>query len=145
MSPGIPDELLYHRHHLWLRLEPLDCDVVIGLSDVGQLHIGEMLSVDLPRAGVLLDADERFGTVESANVVTDLVAPVSGEVLEFNAALKGNAVVINSDCYGAGWMLRIRVPDATHLLALMTAADYRAHVGVGKRVTRGLPTGRACA
>jgi glycine cleavage system H protein len=129
MSLNIPDVLRYHRDHLWLKAEATDCEVILGITDFAQKQLGNIVFVDLPRVGQQIEVGAPFGTVESHKVVSDLIAPVSGEVLAFNTALKGGANLINSDCYGTGWLMRLRVENPACLAELMSPIDYRAYVG----------------
>lgn len=120
-SPHLPEELGYTARHLWVRAD--GDTVVIGITDFARQQLGEILFVDLPDAGASFGNDEEFGTVESLKTVSPLHMPVAGEVAERNAALESDPLLVNRDCYGAGWMLRIRPAERPTLL---DAAGYRA-------------------
>lgn len=129
MSCSIPEELSFHSSHLWVKADETLGEAYIGVSDFAQKQLGSIVFVELPRVGQSIDVDNAFGTVESYKVVSDLIAPLSGEVLEFNGALKDAAGTLNADCYGAGWLVKIKLHDAGQLSSLLTAGDYRALVG----------------
>jgi len=121
-----PADLRYDKEHEWVRVEG---DVaVIGISDFAQDQLGEVVYVDLPDAGDELVAGDTFGEIESVKSVSELFAPVSGTVVEVNDELDTASEVINSDPYGAGWMVKIKLSDASQLDALMSAGEYEAFV-----------------
>ena len=119
-----PDALKYAKTHEWLSLEG---DVAtIGITDHAQSELGDVVYVDLPSAGRVLKAGDSFGSVESVKTVSDVYAPVGGEVVEANPALGAQSELVNEDPYGKGYMIRLRVEDASEVEALMSAADYEA-------------------
>jgi len=121
-----PADLRYDKEHEWVRVEG---DVaVIGISDFAQDQLGEVVYVDLPEVGDELVAGDTFGEIESVKSVSELFAPVSGAVVEVNDELDTASEVINSDPYGAGWMVKIKLSDASQLDALMSAGEYEAFV-----------------
>jgi len=121
-----PADLRYDKEHEWVRVEG---DVaVIGISEFAQDQLGEVVYVDLPDAGDELVAGDTFGEIESVKSVSELFAPVSGTVVEVNDELDTASEVINSDPYGAGWMVKIELSDASQLDALMSAGEYEAFV-----------------
>lgn len=122
-SLHLPEELGYTARHLWVRAE--GDAVVIGITDFAQKQLGEILFVDLPDAGASFASDEEFGTVESLKTVSSLYMPVAGEVAERNGALEGEPALVNRDCYGAGWMLRIRPAERP---VLLDAAGYQGQL-----------------
>ena len=123
-----PDDLLYHAEHLWVRR--LDgAEVTIGISDFAQDQLGKVVYVDLPEEEDELEAGSEMGAIESAKSVSDLIAPVSGVVLEVNAALDDDPSPLNNDPYGAGWLARIKLNDPSELDSLMDAAAYKAAIG----------------
>lgn len=122
-SPNLPEELGYTARHVWVR--PEGDTVVIGITDFAQKQLGEILFVDLPDAGASFGADEEFGTVESLKTVSSLYMPVAGDVIERNAALEETPALVNRDCYGAGWMLRVRPSESP---ALLDAAGYQGQI-----------------
>lgn len=129
MSCSIPEELRFHRDHIWVKVVGDAREAYIGVSDFAQKQLGTILFIELPRVGDAIEVNSAFGTVESYKVVSDLIAPVSGEVVELNRTLKDAASLLNADCYGEGWLVKIKVHDAEHLSALLTASAYREMVG----------------
>jgi glycine cleavage system H protein len=121
-----PADLRYDKEHEWVRVE--GDTAVIGISDFAQDQLGEVVYVDLPATGDVLVAGDTFGEIESVKSVSELFAPVSGTVLEVNDDLASTPEVINSDPYGGGWMVKVRLADPSQLDALMSAGDYDAFV-----------------
>lgn len=122
----IPADLRYTKEHEWVRV---DGDVAtIGITQHAADQLGDIVFVELPAVGRALEQFATFGVVESVKAVSDLFAPVGGEVLEANGALAAAPEVVNSDPYGAGWMLRIRLADAAQVGALLDPAAYEALV-----------------
>ena len=131
-SLDAPDGLLYTRDHEWLRLDGAAPDeAVVGVTAFAQDQLGDVVYLDLPAAGEALTAGERFGEIESVKTVSDLYAPVSGEAIAVNEALIERPELVNSSPYGEGWLLRVRVADASELEALLDAAAYRALLPAG--------------
>lgn len=121
---NLPAELKYTKSHEWVRL---DGDVAtIGITDHAQSELGDVVYVDLPNAGRALALDETLGTVESVKTVSDLYAPVPGDVVEVNPALTADPGLVNTDPYGQGWMLKVRVGDPATVEALLSADEYSA-------------------
>ena len=119
---NIPEHLVYSESHEWLQQ---DSDITaIGITDFAQTELGDIVFVELPEVGEHLVKDEAFGTVEAVKTVADLIAPISGEVLEINESLGDNAEQVNKDAYGAGWMLKIRIDDPGDLERLLSAEEY---------------------
>lgn len=125
---SIPANLRYTDDHEWARLEN-DGTVTVGITDFAQSSLGGVVYVELPSSGAL-EAGKSFGQVESTKSVSELYAPISGEVVEKNPALDGEPELVNSDPYGQGWMLRIK--PAGDLSALMDATAYEAHVAAAE-------------
>lgn len=122
----VPGDLRYTKEHEWVRV---DGDVAtIGITRHAADQLGDIVFVELPAAGRTLEQFATFGVVESVKAVSDLFAPLGGEVVEANGALAAAPEVVNSDPYGAGWMLRIRLADAAQVDALLDAAAYEALV-----------------
>lgn len=122
-----PSNLRYTKDHEWIRL---DGDVAtVGITDFAQGELGDIVFVDIPTEGEALSAEEVFGSVEAVKTVSDLYLPVAGEVLEVNAAIDGQPDLVNSDPYGQGWMVRVKVASVADVEALMDADAYRALVG----------------
>lgn len=122
-----PSNLRYTKDHEWIRL---DGDVAtVGITDFAQGELGDIVFVDIPTEGEVLSAEEVFGSVEAVKTVSDLYLPVDGEVLEVNAAIDSQPDLVNSDPYGQGWMVRVKVASVADVEALMDADAYRALVG----------------
>lgn len=121
-----PEDLLYTKDDEWIRREG-DC-VVIGVSDFAQSQLGDIVFVELPDIGAITEAGTRFGTIESVKAVSDLSAPLSGEVLSINDALEDAPEQINDDCYDDGWLIKLRPSDPAEFDNLLDAAAYRASV-----------------
>jgi glycine cleavage system H protein len=118
----VPNDLRYTKEHEWVRV---DGDVAtVGVTQYAADQLGDVVFVDLPEAGRSLDQFGTFGVVESVKAVSDLFAPLSGEVVEANAALTSQPELVNSEPYGAGWMLKLRVADAKQVDELLDAAAY---------------------
>ena len=118
----VPADLRYTKEHEWARTE--GDRVRVGITDFAQSRLGDVVFVELPKPGARISGLKTFGVVESVKAVSDLYAPVSGEVVEVNAALSGKPELVNQDPYGQGWMLVVKVNDLGELDALMTAVDY---------------------
>jgi len=122
-----PSNLRYTKDHEWIRL---DGDIAtIGITDFAQGELGDIVFVDIPTEGETLAAEEVFGSVEAVKTVSDLYLPVAGEIVEVNADIDGQPDLVNTDPYGAGWMVRIKVASATDVEALLDVDAYRALVG----------------
>jgi glycine cleavage system H protein len=118
----VPADLRYTKDHEWVKL---DGDVAtIGVTDFAANQLGDVVFVDLPPAGRKVEQFSTFGVVESVKAVSDLYAPVSGEVTEVNEALASKPELVNSDAYGEGWMIRVRVADPGQVGELLDAAAY---------------------
>jgi glycine cleavage system H protein len=122
----LPDELLYSREHLWIRVE--GGKAVIGITDYAQDSLGTISAVELPDVGDELEQDDSFGTVEARKTIADLYAPVSGHVLEVNGEVVDSPEIINDDPYDAGWLLVVEMSDAEELKLLMASDDYHEQV-----------------
>ena len=120
---SVPEELQYTRSHEWVRTE--DDTATIGITDHAQDELGDIVFVELPEQGATLGAGDSFGTVESVKAVSDLYAPVGGEVVEVNEALNDSPEKINEDPYGEGWIIKLRVSDEGNLLS---ASDYERFI-----------------
>jgi glycine cleavage system H protein len=124
---NVPAELKYVKTHEWVRLEG---DVAtIGITDFAQSELGDVVYVDLPNVGRVLAQGDSFGSVESVKTVSDVYAPVGGEVIEVNEALGSQSELINTDPYGKGYMLKIKVADPSQVDSLLDAAAYSAATG----------------
>jgi glycine cleavage system H protein len=124
---NFPAELKYTKDHEWIKV---DGDIAtIGITDFAQKELGDIVYVDIATIGETLDAEVVFGTVEAVKTVSDLFMPVSGEVLELNAEIEAQPELVNSDPYGKGWMIKIKVSDASQLAGLLSADAYKAVIG----------------
>lgn len=124
---NIPADLKYTSSHEWVRLEG---DVAtIGITDYAQSELGDVVYVDLPTAGRILATGDSFGSVESVKTVSDVYAPIAGEVVGVNEALSARSELINTDPYGEGYLIKIRVEDASALDGLLDSEGYAAVVG----------------
>ncbi len=129
MSKGngiYPEDLKYTKEHEWLAVN--GGVGTVGITHYAQSELGDIVYVELPAAGSPVVAGEEFGTVESVKAVSEIFAPVSGEVLEVNTALATSPETINKDPYGDGWLLKLKLADSKELDALMTAAEYRKYI-----------------
>ena len=122
----IPAELHYTREDEWCRVE--GNRVVIGVTDYAQQQLGDIVFVELPAVGTAIERGEPFGVIESVKAVSDLYAPVTGEVVEVNADLGDRPEQVNEDCYGDGWLIAVAVSDDADLTEHLDAATYRRHV-----------------
>jgi glycine cleavage system H protein len=118
----VPGDLRYTKEHEWVRVD--GDEAVVGITQFAADQLGDIVFVELPAAGRALDAHATFGVVESVKAVSDLFAPVAGEVVGSNDELAGAPELVNSDPYGKGWMLRIRLADAAAVDGLLDAAAY---------------------
>jgi glycine cleavage system H protein len=125
-AESYPDELKYHPEHDWARAE--GGDATLGVTWFAQDALGELVHYEAPAIGSTVTKDESYGEVESVKAVSDIVAPLSGEVLEVNQKAVDEPEVVNDDPYGEGWLIRIRMSDPGEVDSLMDAEAYRAHV-----------------
>ena len=119
---AVPADLRYTKDHEWVRVD--GDTATIGVTDFAAGQLGDVVFVDLPKVGSSVEQFATFGVVESVKAVSDLYAPLSGEVLEVNGDLGSNPELVNSDAYGDGWMLRVRITDAGQVEGLLDAAGY---------------------
>ena len=112
---SVPQELQYTKSHEWVRVE--DDIVTVGITDHAQEELGDVVFVELPEEGDSLDAGDTFGTIESVKAVSDLYAPMGGEVVEINSVLNDSPEQVNEDPYGEGWILKIRTSEEADLLS----------------------------
>ena len=122
-----PSDLRYTSDHEWVRIEG---DVAtIGITDYAQDALGDVVFVQLPSAGSTVKATASISEVESTKSVSDIYAPLSGEVIEVNDALEGDPSVLNSDAYGKGWIFKVRISDPSEISTLLSASDYEDLLG----------------
>ncbi len=124
---NIPDDLLYTEEHEWVRV---DGNVAtIGITDYAQSELGDIVYIELPNVGDKTKQMEPFGTIEAVKAVSDLYAPLTGEVVEINEALADSPDLVNKDPYGDGWMIRVEMADPSELEKLLSAEDYKQVIG----------------
>ena len=124
---NIPDDLRYTEEHEYVRKSG---DIVeVGITDYAQGELGDVVYVELPAVGTKLAKHDVFGTIEAVKAVSELFSPLAGEVTEINGRLDQEPALVNSDPYGAGWMIRIRPDDPSVVDSLMDAAAYNSHIG----------------
>jgi glycine cleavage system H protein len=125
-SESYPDDLLYHPEHDWARVA--DGEATMGITWFAQDSLGELVHFEAPEVGSTVEKDASYGEVESVKAVSDVIAPLSGEVIEVNQRAIDEPEIVNDDPYGEGWMIRIRMSGPSEIDALMDAEAYRAHV-----------------
>lgn len=124
---NIPADLKYSKDHEWIKV---DGDVAtVGITDFAQGELGDIVFIDIDQEGETLDAEEVFGSVEAVKTVSDLFMPIGGEVAEVNELLADEPEKVNSDPYGDGWMIKIKMSDASEVDRLMSADEYKDHIG----------------
>ena len=121
-----PPELLYTKDHEWVRVD--ESIGTIGITDYAQQQLGDIVFVELPKAGDHVTAKEVFGTVESVKAVSEVYSPVTGEIVAANSKLQDAPEKINADPHGDGWLIRVRLADHREIEALMTAEQYQAYL-----------------
>ena len=125
-----PVDLLYTKEHEWIRVT--DDIGVVGITDHAQKELGEVVYIELPKVGVSLKAAQTFGNVESVKAVSELFTPVSGVVVEINEEMGNAPEVLNEDPYGKGWLMKIRLSDASETKDLMSNEEYDAYTASGE-------------
>lgn len=124
---NIPAELKYTKDHEWIKVEG---DVAtVGITDFAQNELGDIVFVEIETEGESFDQEEVFGSVEAVKTVSDLFMPISGEVLEFNDSLESSPETVNTDPYGDGWMVKIKISDQSEIDGLLSADAYKALIG----------------
>jgi glycine cleavage system H protein len=119
---NVPSDLRYTADHEWVKI---DGDVaIVGVTDYAQGELGDIVFVEVETEGETLDAEEVFGTIEAVKTVSDLILPISGEVIEFNETLEDDPSLINNDPFGAGWIIKVRVSNPSDVEGLMDASAY---------------------
>lgn len=125
-----PTDLLYHPEHDWARIDADDPTLAtLGITWYAQDSLGEVVFFDPPAVGTTLSKDVPYAEVESVKAVSDVISPLSGEIVEVNEALAENPATINEDPYGDGWLVKVRLSDPSECDALMDAASYTATLG----------------
>lgn len=124
---NIPNELKFTKDHEWIRIEG---DVAtIGITDFAQSELGDIVYVEVETVGDTLDREEVFGTVEAVKTVSDLFLPLSGEIIEFNEGLESEPEKVNTDPYGEGWLIKMKISNLDEVADLLDDAGYKALVG----------------
>ncbi|MPY11160.1 glycine cleavage system protein GcvH [Arthrobacter bussei] len=126
---NIPDGLYYTAEHEWVSEPAADGTVRVGITDFAQDALGDVVYVQMPEAGTAVTGADVIGEVESTKSVSDIYAPVTGEIVSRNEALDDDPSLINTDPYGEGWLLEIKVSDSSAVTALLSSADYSQQVG----------------
>lgn len=124
-----PDDRKYTREHEWAQVADAAAKtVLVGITDYAQDELGDIVYFDLPAVGAAVAAMEKMGEVESVKAVSDLFSPVTGEVVAVNPELDSRPELVNDDPFGAGWIIRVALPDLAELDGLLTAAEYDAYI-----------------
>ena len=121
-----PEDLNYTKDHEWVRVK--GSDATVGITDHAQNQLGDVVYVELPKAGDKFEASEPFGSVESVKAVSEIYMPVSGSVIEVNDSLNDAPEQVNEDPYGEGWMIRIRIDNPAQVDALLTSIEYEDYI-----------------
>ena len=122
-----PSNLKYTKDHEWINV---DGDIAtVGITDFAQSELGDIVYVEVETLDETLNKDEVFGTVEAVKTVSDLFIPLSGEVIEFNESLESEPEKVNSDAYGEGWMIKIKIPNPEEINQLLDAESYKELIG----------------
>lgn len=124
---NIPADLKYTKDHEWVKID--GDTATIGVTDFAQSELGDIVYVEIETVGETLDQEEVFGSIEAVKTVSDLFMPVGGEILEMNSEIESNPEVINSDPYGKGWMIKVKMGDASDADNLLSADEYKDLVG----------------
>jgi len=124
---NIPENLKYAKDHEWLRIEGEFA--FVGITDYAQSQLGDVAFVDVTTVGETLEKEESIGTIEAVKTVSDVFMPVSGDILELNSALEGDPALINSDPYGEGWIVKIKMTDPSEINDLLDAKAYEDYLG----------------
>jgi glycine cleavage system H protein len=124
---NVPADLKYTKDHEWIKIEG---DIAtIGITDFAQSELGDIVYVEIETEGETLDAEEVFGSIEAVKTVSDLFMPIGGEVVEINEEIESNPEVINSDPYGKGWLIKLKISDMSELDNLLSAEAYQSLIG----------------
>ncbi len=124
---NVPENLKYTKDHEWVNVN--GDTATIGITDFAQSELGDIVFVDINTVGDTLAKETVFGTVEAVKTVSDLFIPLSGEVLEMNSAIETNPETVNKDPYGAGWMIKVKLSNASEVASLLSADDYKKLIG----------------
>ena len=120
---NLPNDLKYTKEHEWVRID--DNILTVGITDHAQSELGDIIFIEFPELNQMISKDEPFGTIEAVKTVADLFGPVSGKVIEINEALEDSPDLVNSDCYGQGWIVKITCTDNSQLDDLLDSEKYK--------------------
>lgn len=123
----VPEDLRYAETHEWIRLE--GATGIVGITDHAQAELTDVVFVELPQVGAVLEAHQAIAVVESVKAASDIYSPVAGEVVAVNSELETNPALVNTDPYGAGWLFKVKLSKPAEISSLKTAADYRNQIG----------------
>ncbi len=121
---NVPKDLMYSKDHEWAKFD--NNEVTVGISDFAQSELGDIIFVELPEIGREIEKDEPYGTIEAVKTVTDLLAPVTGKIIEINEEIEDSPEFVNEDCYGKGWFIKIEIDNLSEKDKLLNAEDYQA-------------------
>ncbi|HAQ60962.1 TPA: glycine cleavage system protein GcvH [Candidatus Delongbacteria bacterium] len=121
-----PKDLLFTEDHEYARI--VDGVATIGVSEYAQEQLGDITYLELPQAGDMISKGDSLGVIEAVKAASDIFSPVSGEVIEVNSDLESNPELVNKDCYGKGWIVKVKMSDSSEASSLMNADAYKAHV-----------------
>ncbi|HOV71739.1 MAG TPA: glycine cleavage system protein GcvH [Dysgonamonadaceae bacterium] len=124
---NFPENVKYSRDHEWIRVEGQEA--YVGITDFAQNELGEIVYVDIPTVGEILESGEIFGSIEAVKTVSDLLMPASGKVLEMNPELDDSPELVNKDPYGKGWIIKISIQKPEELDNLLSADQYKSFIG----------------
>jgi glycine cleavage system H protein len=122
-----PAELKYTKDHEWVKIE--GDEAIIGITDFAQSELGDIVFVEVETEGETIDQEEVFGSVEAVKTVSDLFMPLTAEITSFNSELEDSPELVNTDPYGAGWMIKVKISDISELDSLLSAEEYSALIG----------------
>jgi glycine cleavage system H protein len=122
-----PAELKYTKDHEWVKIE--GDEAIIGITDFAQSELGDIVFVEVETEGETIDQEEVFGSVEAVKTVSDLFMPLTAEITSFNSELEDSPELVNTDPYGAGWMIKVKISDTSELDSLLSAEEYSALIG----------------
>ena len=123
---NLPNDLKYTKEHEWVRID--GNILTVGITDHAQSELGDIIFIEFPELNQMISKDEPFGTIEAVKTVADLFGPVSGKVIEINEALEDNPDLVNSDCYGQGWIVKINCTDDSQLDDLLDSEKYKGMI-----------------
>jgi glycine cleavage system H protein len=125
----VPEHLHYSEEHEYVKPGDDDATFLVGITDYAQGELGDVVYVDLPEVGAKFSQMDVFGTIEAVKAVSELFSPVAGEIVEINQAIEDDPALVNRDPYGEGWMIKIRMDNPGEVSRLLSAADYKQHIG----------------